>query len=574
MKKALRSGSSASGLVQFVFVALLGAGGYKLYHDQQNMNTLLETLRAHPLQKEVRVVERVVSDRSWSWSDIQSKFRNSVVQIFTTHATVDLLEPYKSPTQYSSTGSGFFINPEGELITNAHVVDQAKAVWIQIPALGKRQIDVDVIGLSFERDLALLRVKPEGMKIIGDLLGALPYLTLGDSDFVHRADEIMTLGYPLGQQNLKSTVGVVSGLEQHLIQIDAPINPGNSGGPSVNSAGEVIGINTMYIAGAQNVGYIIPINHLKIIIDDLRRIKLLKKPYLGILYINANDSLTQYLGNPQPGGLYIVDVYKGSPLEKAGVKPRDMIYEINGHRLDVYGELEWNGEKISIVDYVSQLKLGEAITLLVYRNGSAHTITLEFGQTEPLAIHKIYPGYEKLDYEIIAGMVIQPLAVNHLPLLVNQAPSLAKFAELKHQVDPVLLVTHIFPDSQAQRSRTLLPGIVLQEINGQKVQTLEDLRKAYAKSVDTGVLTVESDSQVFVVFPFKKVLEDEVRLSRDYFYPLSSVIQELIAQMGINNKSSAPLTADALSALSSHFKGRIAKADEPMRSENVDQPVV
>src|SRR5690606_2807503 len=109
-----------------------------------------------------------------------------------------------------------------------------------------------------------------------------------------------------------------------------------------------------YAPKAQNVGYIIPINELKVIIDDLRDVKLLRRPFLGILYNNASESLTKFLGNPSPGGLFVVDVYAGSPLHKAGVKRRDMIYEINGHRIDIYGELSWIEDKISIVDYVSQ----------------------------------------------------------------------------------------------------------------------------------------------------------------------------------------------------------------------------
>ena len=327
---------------------------------------------------------------------------------------------------------------------------------------------------------------------------------------------------------MKSTVGVVSGREQHHIQIDAPINPGNSGGPSVNTSGEVVGINTMYAAGAQNVGYIIPINELKIVLDDLRKVRLLKKPYLGILYINASESLTQYLGNPLPGGVYVVDVYAGSPLQKAGVAKKDMIYEINGHRLDVYGEMEWNGERISIVDYVSQLKLGQEVHLLVYCNGTPKNIRFTFEQTDPLPIKRLYTGYEKLDYEIIAGMVVQPLTTNHLPLLVNQAPSLAKYIEMKNQMEPVLVVTHIFPDSQSQRSRALLPGVTLNEVNGDKVRTLPELRIALDKSIETGSLTLETSEGLFFVFPFEKVMKDEVRLSQDYFYPLTHNAREIL----------------------------------------------
>src|SRR5262249_26829670 len=157
-------------------------------------------------------------------------------------------------------------------------------------------------------DIALLRVKPAGLELIRSVLGGVPYMTFGDSDSIRRSDEVLALGYPLGQQSLKSTTGVISGHEQHMIQISAAINPGSSGGPLLNEAGEVIGINAAGITEAQNVGYAIPVNDLKIVLPDLYKTKLLRKPFLGILYNNASEALTEYLGNPQPGGCYIVEV--------------------------------------------------------------------------------------------------------------------------------------------------------------------------------------------------------------------------------------------------------------------------
>lgn len=500
----------------------------KIYYHERELQQLV--LHQKDIKPVTPVIEKLVSAQQ-SWGSLQSKVKDTVVQIFSQQAVHDLLQPFKTPAQYQATGSGFFINDRGEIITNAHVIDQAKSVWIQIPSLGKRQIDVEIVGVSPDRDLALLRIKEEDLEALSRDLNGIKFLTLGNSDLVHRADEIMTLGYPLSQQGLKSTTGVVSGREHHLIQIDAAINPGNSGGPSLNLKGEVIGINTLYAPDAQNVGYIIPINELKIVLDDLRTFKLLKRPYLGILFNNASEALTEFLGNPAPGGIYVVEVYKDSPLYKAGLQKRDMIYEINGHKLDIYGELLWNEDRISIIDYVSQLKLGQEITLVVHRQGKRLDLKFNFNQPELLPIHKVYPGYEKLDYEIFAGMVVQPLTTNHLPLLVNIAPGLTRYAEMKHQTEPALIITHIFPDSQAQRSRSLIPGAVLSEINGIKVTTIESLRSALFESIKTGRLSIETTESVFVVFPFKKVIDEDQRLAKDYFYPLTSGVQSLIATL-------------------------------------------
>lgn len=490
-----------------------------------------------------KVIEKIVSNNQ-VWRPIQDKVKDTVVQVFSQIAEFDMLQPFKSPAQYAANGSGFFINENGDLITNAHVIDQAKAIWIQIPSLGKRIIDVEVASVSPERDIALLRVKPEGLEIIKKTLGSIPYLPLGDSDIVRRSDEVLALGYPLGQQSLKSTTGVISGREQHLIQMSAALNPGNSGGPLLNNNGEVVGINSAIIAGAQNVGYIIPINDLKIVLPDLYKVKLLRKPFLGVLFNNATDSLTQYLGNPEPGGCYVVEVVQGSTLDKAGIKSGDMIYEINGHRMDIFGEMSvpWSEDKISIIDYVSRLSIGEDVHLVAYRNGERKDVTIKFSQSTLPAIRKVYPGFEPIDYEVFGGMVVMDLTLNHIHVLANSAPGLAKFAELKYQAKPALIITHIFPNSQLYRARTITIGATINEVNGMQVHTLEEFRKAIKKNAAQKFFTLRvsdnvarASDNVFVTLQFDKILEEEQQLAMDFKYPISKTTQELLKAAEANN---------------------------------------
>lgn len=528
------------GIVAGILITIYGC--WSLYRSQQKLTHLYAQLEERVTQEQQessapRVVEKIVTSRQ-PWSSVQEKLRNTVVQVFSQIAQIDILQPYRSPEQGQVTGSAFFIN-EDEIVTNAHVVDQAKAVWIQIPGMGKSQIDVEIVGVCYDRDLALLRLPAASKKEIELKLGTISFLELGDSDKVFRAEEIMALGYPLGQQGLKSTVGVISGREQHMIQIDAAINPGNSGGPSVNIDGTVIGVNTAYIAGAQNVGYIIPINDLKLIIDELRVKPLVRKPFLGILYNNGSESLTTLLGNPPPGGLYVVDVYSGHPLHRAGVQRRDMIYEINGIPVDMYGELPSKHDKISLIDYVSQLKFGQKVEIVLYRNGVRKDISFILDETKLLPVRKIYPGYEKIDYEIIGGLLVQPLTMNLIPILVNAAPSLTRYGEMKYQMEPAVVVTHIFPDSQAHRSHNLLPGAIITEINGQKIKTLDDFRTALYKSLETGYITIETVDGVYVVMNLHKVLAETERHAGEYFFTLSRVVQDLITKSGLHKPAQA-----------------------------------
>lgn len=491
-----------------------------------------------------QLVERVISS-SQLWRPVQDKAKDTVVQIFAHIAAINLLQPYVSPTIGASSGSGFFIDDQGHIITNAHVVDQAKGIWIQIPSLGKRIIDVEVVGVSPDRDLALLRVSSEGLKVIRQELGGVPFLPLGDSDLVQRADDVLALGYPLGQQSLKSTTGVISGREQNLIQMSAPINPGSSGGPLLNAHGEVVGINSSGVLEAQNVGYIIPINDLKIVLPDLYKVKLLRKPFLGVLFNNATDALTEYLGNPHPGGCYVVEVVKGSPLDKIGVKSGDMIYEINGHCVDIFGEIKLpqltSDDKMSIIDYVSRLSTGDNIKLAVYRHGERKEFTFVLSFTNQPAIHERYLGYEDIEYEIFAGMVVQPLILNHIPLLGSRVPGIVKYIETKYQTEPVLVITYIFPNSQLYRSRSIPIGATINEVNGKKIGTLDEFREAMKLSVHSKFLTLRvSDNvtrkseNILVVLPWDKLIEEEPKLARDFRYPTTQMAQSLLQSYDVN----------------------------------------
>ncbi len=529
-------------IVALLLSAVAVAGFFfilNMHKKQQQLEEIIQKSQtgASLTKEEVKEVERVVETITDPWSMLQPKFKDTVVQIFSQVAEFDWLEPYKTPSQGQSAGTGFFINDKGDFITNAHVVDQAKALFIQIPSFGKERFSAEIICFSPDRDLALLRLKPQDVERIQEELSAIPYVKLGDSDKVKRGGEVMALGYPLGQQSLKSTSGVVSGREsisgRQFIQIDAPINPGNSGGPAINSKGEVIGINTAGIPGAQNVGYIIPINELKIICDDMYKAsnKILRKPFLGVfLNRGATGALAKFLGNPTNGGVYVTDVFKGGLLDKAGVKAGDMLYEINGNRIDMYGEItaSWSEDKISVVDYVSFLTPGQEISLVIYRKGKKIPLTFKFMQSELPAIRVMYPDYEKIDYEIVGGMVVMQLAINHLPLLITNARELIVYDEVKNQLEPALVITHIFPDSQAQHSRVVVPGTRIAEINGIEVKTLDEFRKAVKKSIDSGYLTIKTMNDVFAVYDFDKVMVDEPRLSSIYRFPMTPLMQDLM----------------------------------------------
>ncbi len=469
-----------------------------------------------------------------NWLQVEHAALNTVVQVFAQIGRFNWLEPYKIESQYESRGTGFFINDEGYLITNAHVVNEAKTVWINIPALGRDTVLVEIVGFCPDRDLALLRIAPRDLESVRKRLGKIPFLMLGDSDIVQRTDKVLVLGYPLGQYRMKSTTGVVSGREAadsiSYIQITAPINPGSSGGPLISAQGAVIGVTVAIEARAFNVGYAIPINELKLIFEDLLEKPLVRKPILGGHFHNATNDHARFLGNPIPAGLYVHKVFKDSLLEKAGVCQGDMLYELNGHRLDSHGEVTvpWSPEKISLYDLISRLALGKKIHIVLYRSGEKKEISFVLEETKPFPIRVKYPYYEKVEYEVVGGMVVMELALNHLLLLEEVVPYLVSFQKMENRLDSVLVITHILPGSRAQQLRCLTPGAIINEVNGEKVKTILQFRDILRRGLELEFLSIKTADDVLAVLPLQEMFADEKRLSEDFAYPLTQVVNELL----------------------------------------------
>lgn len=479
---------------------------------------------------------------STTWVDVQKAVKDTVIQVYCSTFEFNWIEPYRAPEQNESVGSGFFINEEGDFLTNFHVVNQAVSVQVQIPSLGQERLDAEIIGVTPERDIALARLTPMAMERVCSVLGKVPYLKLGDSDKIRRGQDILALGYPLGQDHLKSTQGIVSGNErvkilanQLCLQITAPLNPGSSGGPSLNAAGEVIGVNFAGIVAAQNVGYIIPINDLKNAIKDLYQQRLLRKPTLGCVFEPTTLDMSRFLKNPEGEGFYIVRVAKNSLAEKAGIQDGDTLYEINGYRLDAYGDtiVPWSEDKVSIIDLLNRCEVGDDIRLVLYRKGKRLEVSFKLEPRAVWPIRFMYPQYENVDYEVIGGIVIMELALNHLPYLVEGASTLLKYFSPENQYEQELIITHVIPTSPAYRMprvnsmRTLTPGLLIDEVNGVKVRSLKEFRDAVRNNKDKQYLTVLVQDKRLFVLSVDAILREEDRLASTFFYRKSTLLAAL-----------------------------------------------
>jgi serine protease Do len=539
------------GTIAVSIILLVGAGfsygAYRWYTSyksfQQRVLTLIKTQEektgaikvASTKVASTNGIQLSNSHGSGGWIDVQSAVKNTVVKIVADVAAFNWLEPYQSPGVSKASGSGFFINSDGDLVTNYHVINQAQLVQIEIPSLGAERLPVNIVGVSPERDVALLRLTEYSKSRIKKELKKISFLKFGNSDDVRRGQDVLALGYPLGVQALKSTQGIVSGREriglikQSCIQTTAPLNPGNSGGPAINSEGEVIGINFAGVIEAQNVGYIIPINDLKSTIKDLNKVRLLRRPVPGCLLEAVNEDMVSLSSNPAPGGFYIAHIYKNMLLEKAGAEVGDMIYEVNGFKVDRFGyaTVPWNEDKVSMLEIFDRLEIGDKVHMVIYRKGVRKEIEfmLEHGFLPPIRI--IYPDFEKVDYETLAGLVVMELALNHVPQLAESSHELLAYESSEKQYEPALVVSYVQPTSLVSKLRLIGPGMIISHINGVRVKTLNDFRTAVRRSKKTRYLTVKTVQHWFIALSVDNIVLDEDRLAMKYQFKKSQLINDI-----------------------------------------------
>lgn len=498
--------------------------------------------KINELEQTANSQEKIESTKK-SWADICEKYKNATVQIISFINVFNLNNPSKTGAErYAAFGSGFFIDKEGHLLTNYHVVDEAPVIKIRIPSLGDQNFDVDVekIGCYPQKDFALLKLTDESLNQIKTLLKVdeLPFFELGDSDALNDSQKVMCLGFPLAQRNLKTSIGNISGRESlgdvgECAQTTAPINPGNSGGPFVDADGKVIGIATLKIPNADGIGYLIPINAIKVEMDNLKQGKLIKKVSLGVHIQPTTEDSLKYLGNPTDGGVYVTDVEPKSLADNVGIKKGDIIYEIDGLKIDRYGYItpSWREAKINLPDYLSQLKIESTVSVVIYRNGEKITYQPQLCNDERFAINEFYPWLENApEYERIGGLVVVQLTLNHLMQNIkNDLHSALKYSKFKNRIKPRIVITQIYPDSVASDAKFQTDDSIIHKVNGYKVKTIDEFRQAVLDGCTENpeYLTIETKGGWFAAIPLKELIEEEEMVTQINYLEESELVKQV-----------------------------------------------
>ena len=370
---------------------------------------------------------------------------------------------------HRSLGSGIIYDKDGYIITNNHVVERATEIKVKLQ--NGNEYDAKVIGTDPKTDLALIKIEADM---------PLPTLDLGDSDALRVGEWVIAIGNPFGLDHTV-TVGVVSakgrvigtGPYDNFIQTDASINPGNSGGPLLNTAGEVVGINTAIVAAGQGIGFATPSNITRRVIEDLREKGSVVRGWLGVGVQRMNPELAKSFGLEGSMGALVAEVFDDSPAQKAGIKRGDVI-------------IEFNGSKITTIDTlprtVAATRPGTKTSATLLRDGKEKTVSVTIGTLEE---DKLATKAKLTEQGL--GMTVQEIT-----------RELAEHFGLKGSEG--LIVSDVEQGSPAWEGG-IRRGDVIVEVNHQTVKKAEDYRRALSKDagMDTVLLLVRrGDNTLYV----------------------------------------------------------------------------
>ena len=412
----------------------------------------------------------------------------AVVQIFTTSYTAGdgiVPRPAELITTERASGSGVVVDPDGYIITNAHVVKGAERVRVELPMPGNgqsilasrsRTVSGRIVGLDLETDLAVIKVEERN----------LTALAFGDSDALRAGQIVLAVGSPLGFSNSVS-LGVVSAIARQLqpespmiyVQTDASINPGSSGGPLVDLSGRVVGINTLIASragGSEGLGFAAPSNIARTVYEQIRKSGRVRRGDIGVRPQTVTPLLASGLSLAREQGVILADVKPGSPAARAGLRPGDLVLTLDGKPME-------NGRQLQVSLY--RRFVGDVVTLEVLRDDKPLTVPVAMTERE----------------DALAGLA----SVDPRPHLVTRLGILgveldAQVAELLPvvRVRSGIVVASMVPGAIDARDGGLAQGDVIYAVNRKPVARIAELRTIIDafKTGDPVVLQLERGGEL------------------------------------------------------------------------------
>ena len=365
-------------------------------------------------------------------------------------------------------GSGFVISPDGYILTNAHVVNDASEVTVRLT--DRREYRAKVVGLDRRTDVAVLKIDAKN----------LPVVQVGDPRGLKAGEWVIAIGSPFGFEN-SVTAGIVSATARSLsdaytpfIQTDVAVNPGNSGGPLFNLKGEVVGINSQIYSrtgGYQGVSFAIPIDVAMDVKNQLVSTGHVQRGRIGVTIQEVNQALADSFRLSRPRGALVSQVESGGPADDAGLKPGDVILAVNGHEIERSSELP---------PLVAAIKPGQQATLTIWRDKNQKTVRIRIAELEdePTVASNQAPRDAETGK---LGLAVRPLTGNEQKQL--------------HTAGRLVVEDSDGPAAIAGVER----GDVILAVNGAPVASVGEFRKAVDSSGETVALLIQRDeAQIFV----------------------------------------------------------------------------
>lgn len=424
-----------------------------------------------------------LADLSRLLQDLAERVSPGVVQIFVTGYPARDEEDRSArgePVLERSSGSGVIVDSDGYIVTNAHVVENATKLEVELPftatggAQGRsilkrrgRMVGAQLVAVDRETDIAVVKVEARN----------LPVLPFGDSDALRPGQLVLAFGSPLGLDS-SVTMGVVSAVARQLtpedpmiyVQTDAPINPGNSGGALVDVEGRLVGVNTLIYSqsgGNEGIGFAAPSNIVRNVFRQIRTYGRVRRGEIGVSAQTITPVLAEGLGLPQDGGVILADVAPGGPAAAVGLRPGDVVMSLNGKPME-------NGRQFRINVYT--YGVGEQIAIEVRRGERTLTMKVPVVEREDqrARLAEITAGQQRIPALGVMALELTPKILELLPPLRR---------------DGGVAVVRPTADTPYSQQGELQAGDVIHAVNGTLVGGIGDLNKALA-SLKPGSATV------------------------------------------------------------------------------------
>jgi serine protease Do len=380
--------------------------------------------------------------------------------------------PMDQLPQHKGEGSGFVISEDGLLVTNHHVIDGAQSIHVVFS--DGEDIEVALLGSDRSMDIALLQLPKDR---------SWDHLALGSSEQAQVGDWVLAMGNPLGL-GMTVTAGIVSGKGRTLghdifgnedfLQTDAAINPGNSGGPLVNLDGQVIGMNTAIIAGANTVGFAVPADLIGSVVEELRSNGHIARGFLGVNSQPLNAELAQAIGVGVDKGALVSSVFPDTPASAAGIERGDVVFDIDGTAIV---------DQTDLVEAIGNKRPGDEVRLRLYRGEKEKVLTVTLAER---------PGEDTPAPKPSSSTTLEGLGVS--------LSTLPAAVAAERGVGRGVLVGTVDRDGAA--NGRLRPGDIILQVNRREVESPEDVARILARSSDTAFMVVSrGDAEIFVTMP-------------------------------------------------------------------------